>query len=108
MMVSPLTYLKNIIGSVGNFGWFYRKKEWKQLRKYKIENCPLCEDCLTNDIIEPAIEIHHVIPLYKDFDKALDYNNLRSLCRACHKKYTELEQQDQKREWKPLNNKWDI
>lgn len=65
-------------------------KEWKVLRKKKIEANPLCEDCAERDVIEPATEVHHIIPVETAIDidgmKSLmfDYNNLRSLCSGCH------------------------
>lgn len=55
-------------------------------------NNPLCEDCLENNIITPAVEIHHIISFMSGATHtaklkfAYDYNNLISLCAKCHDK----------------------
>lgn len=67
-----------------------QSKRWKELRKKKLNANPICEDCEVNGIVEPATEIHHVIPaetaLNVDEMEGLmfDYDNLRSLCKECH------------------------
>ena len=35
---------------------------------------------------EENLEVHHIISLYSDFSKALDIDNGKVLCNACHKK----------------------
>ena len=34
----------------------------------------------------PAVIVHHIIPITKDFTKALKLDNLESLCLECHNK----------------------
>ena len=69
---------------------FYNLKKWKDLRIAKLNDNPLCEMCLENDIITPAIDVHHIISFTKGKDKSemmmyfLDYSNLKSLCKVCH------------------------
>ena len=41
-----------------------------------------CQHCKG---INAATEVHHVIPLHKDMSKALDDDNLISLCSECHR-----------------------
>lgn len=78
---------------------YYKSKEWKKLREEKIKECPLCEECLANDIINPATDVHHVIPFsYGKTDEErwqllLDYTNLKSLCKKCHIRIHELSKQ---------------
>lgn len=69
----------------------YSSKEWKSLRKWKIQYHPLCEDCLDKGIITAATEVHHIkSPFQKGISeeekikRAYDADNLVSLCRDCH------------------------
>lgn len=67
------------------FWWFYNTKEWKALRARKFYDADgLCEMCWQNGVVEQAKEIHHIIPIEKDWNKRLDYNNLISLCSQHH------------------------
>ena len=73
-----------------NYTRMIQSKRWKDLRHGKMNNNPLCEECYENGIIEPATEVHHVVPvetaLSIDEMKRLmfSYDNLRSLCHSCH------------------------
>ena len=73
-----------------NYIRMINSKRWLQLRKKKLSAQPLCEDCKRSGIIEPATEVHHVVPCetarsVKDMEGLMfDYNNLRSLCHDCH------------------------
>ncbi len=58
---------------------------WSRCRHSYLSAHPLCEDCQKFDILTPADEVHHIIPLRDGGDK-LNFENLRALCRACHKK----------------------
>lgn len=65
---------------------FYQLKEWSQLRKYKLMCNPICECC--NESLATAV--HH-IKSFVDLDDEvkqkeifLDYDNLMSVCVACH------------------------
>ena len=94
---------------------FYQTKEWKSLREFKIRVNPICEMCLEFDIIEPAAEIDHIVPIKRDPTRCLDINNLQSLCKPCHSRKTMKEEgnnlNDFKRkmkEQKPYKSKlWD-
>lgn len=71
---------------------FYSSGAWKQIRELaKKRDHYLCVDCLRNGKITPAEEVHHIIPLTPDNINdpmiALRLENLKSLCRECHKKY---------------------
>ena len=70
-------------------------KRWKQLRIAYLREHPLCEECLSNDKISSAIDVHHVYPVErgKDLQEMTDLcynqsaehpNNLRALCIPCH------------------------
>ena len=67
----------------------YQTDRWKKLRLSQLINQPLCECCLLQDIIKPAIDVHHLISFtgYKGSMKysiAYDPRNLASLCKECH------------------------
>ena len=59
-------------------------RAWKRIRDRYITEHPLCEDCLEQDRIVPAAEVHHVVPLSRGGTS--DTRNLRALCRSCHQK----------------------
>lgn len=63
---------------------FYSSYEWKSLRNsYKAAN-PLCERCFANGRVTSAKIVHHKIEVREDFSKRLDWENLESICQACH------------------------
>lgn len=63
---------------------------WQQLRHRKFVNNPICEMCASEGRVTPTEEVHHVKPVESGRDEAemrrlaYDYNNLQSLCKACH------------------------
>ena len=71
---------------------FYSSKAWKQVRELaKKRDHYLCVDCLRAGRLTAAEEVHHIIALtpenIHDPMVALRLDNLKSLCRECHKKY---------------------
>ena len=67
------------------FSQFYNSKQWHELRNFKWqESNGLCELCLKDGIINEAREIHHIVPIEKDWNKRLDYENLIALCPSHH------------------------
>ena len=67
----------------------YQSTKWKKLREAKLMANPLCEVCLANGIIKPAIDVHHIDSFMnytgsKRLQLAYDYCNLQSLCKECH------------------------
>lgn len=77
-----------------NLEWnkYYQDKIYIQNKQHYKLHHPLCEDCLEQDIITPATEIHHIIPFStglteeQKFNLLRNINNLRALCKDCHKK----------------------
>ena len=63
---------------------------WQKLRHSKFVANPICERCLEVGRVTPTEEVHHIIPVEQGRDEtemrklAYDYNNLQSLCKACH------------------------
>lgn len=67
---------------------FYHSAVWKKVRAQAIARAHgLCQDCLARGIMTKADMVHHVKPLREYPEHALDLNNLRPLCNACHAKY---------------------
>ena len=61
--------------------------KWRRLRQWYANRHPLCEDCLGVDRVTPVQEVDHVQEFNgKDDPLRLDPDNLRSLCRSCHRK----------------------
>ncbi len=67
---------------------FYNSKAWIELKEYVLSKQNyLCQDCLEKGIITTSnLEVHHIIPIKENFNLSLDEDNLRVLCRSCHKK----------------------
>jgi 5-methylcytosine-specific restriction protein A len=65
-------------------------QRWIELRKRKITECPICEECKKKGIYMPTEEIHHIKPVEdarseEDMERRMyDYFNLKALCRECH------------------------
>ena len=59
-------------------------RQWQKLRAWYIKRHPLCEKCLTHNILTPVEEVHHIQPVDEAPERRLDPDNLMSLCRSCH------------------------
>lgn len=67
------------------FKTFYNSKEWLLLRDYKFtEANGLCEECLKNGKVRVGVDVHHKVPIEKNWGRRLDYFNLILLCKECH------------------------
>ena len=76
--------MMNVRYAVSNADPFYSSTPWQRLRKVKLQQSALCEDCLLQNRYEPAVHVHHVVPRDVDRSKELMMNNLKSLCHSCH------------------------
>ena len=76
---------------------FYNSEEWRNLRKFKLQLVPLCEECLKASKVVAAKHIHHKIDIKDAPEKALDYDNLMSLCHSCHSRITNIHKGIKKR-----------
>lgn len=61
-------------------------RTWAKVRAMQLARYPLCHDCQEHAIIEPATEVHHIIPLREGGDSSDE--NLMSLCKQCHSRRT--------------------
>lgn len=78
---------------------YYGNQQWRNLRLIYKQSHPLCEECLKNDIIVPASDIHHKLSPFdpnigemERWKRLLDYDNLTALCKDCHGKLHANEQ----------------
>ena len=62
---------------------FYQSTPWRKLRALKLEQEPMCEECLRVGRLTPAQMVDHIVPINKS-GASLDIENLQSLCNACH------------------------
>ena len=62
---------------------FYKSREWKQTRQLVLmRDNHLCQSCLKQDRVVPAVMVHHIVELKQDWNKRLDLNNLESICNS--------------------------
>ena len=65
---------------------FYQQKKWRDLReKVFLEANGLCEECLKKKIIMEGKEVHHIVPIDKDWSKRYERTNLILLCDEHHR-----------------------
>lgn len=65
---------------------FYTSTAWKNKRQEIIKrDNNECQICKALYKFVPSDDVHHIVPMTKDFSKRLDNNNLISLCSKCHK-----------------------
>jgi 5-methylcytosine-specific restriction protein A len=62
--------------------------DWQRLRRVKLGQDPLCEDCLENDRTTAAEEVHHIEKVVDEPALRLEMDNLMSLCKGCHSRRT--------------------
>ena len=75
---------------------FYHSKAWKIVREVvMMKHGGLCQKCYEKDMTVKADVVDHIIPLEKDYDSRLKYDNLQPLCHQCHNQKT---QQDLKQQ----------
>jgi 5-methylcytosine-specific restriction protein A len=73
--------------------WPYNTQRWQRLRRMKLRVNPLCETCLKQNRIEPAVAVDHIVPVKAaggEAYPALDW--LMSMCASCHNRKTRGEQ----------------
>ena len=61
---------------------------WERLRKLYLHANPLCEDCLEQDTVTLAEQVHHKRKVSEHPELRLCWDNLRALCAPCHSKRT--------------------
>jgi 5-methylcytosine-specific restriction enzyme A len=66
---------------------FRSSRIWQKKRhEIKVRDKFLCQNCKKNGIYQfNKLEVHHISPISKNWDKRLKNNNLITLCSTCHK-----------------------
>ena len=72
-----------------NIERFYTTTAWRKCRASVLaEHGGLCQVCLSKGLIEPAVHVHHRVPItpenLDDPRITLDRSNLMALCEECH------------------------
>lgn len=64
---------------------FYQRVVWKRLRAAQLQSEPLCRECRRAGRLVAAEVVDHVEPFESiDDPRAVDADNLQSLCTSCH------------------------
>jgi 5-methylcytosine-specific restriction protein A len=77
---------------------FYSSSVWRKLKRAKQRANPLCEPCEARGIVTPMIDVHHKLPRATHPELELDFDNLESTCRTCHRAHTLREIRERKRD----------
>lgn len=72
--------------------WPYNTQRWQRLRRAKLQQNPLCEDCLKRQLVIPAEAVDHFMPIRNGGDAFPPLDQLSSLCISCHNYKTRGEQ----------------
>ena len=99
-------YQKNRMNSFKNAKrsnfYFYKSKEWKELRSAVLKTCPYCVRCgRSNDL-----HVDHITPPRGDKELFFNKNNLQVLCEQCHRQKTAGEIEARKSRDKNEVSKW--
>lgn len=71
--------------SASKKGNIIHTKAWKRLRLLALQrDNGLCQECLRNNRIKTATEVHHILPRSTHPELAFELSNLESLCWDCH------------------------
>ena len=69
----------------------YSTRHWQQIRLTQLSKQPICQSCLSRNIVTQAHHVDHVFP-WQQIGKGAFYINLfQSLCASCHSTKTTLE-----------------
>lgn len=63
--------------------WFYKSREWKEIRLLALHNCRGCQACGRRPP-EVVLHVDHVLPRYKYPGLSLSLKNLQVLCAECN------------------------
>lgn len=58
---------------------------WRKLSERFRSHNPLCANCNSNGRVTIAQDVHHIKPIRSNPELRLEWDNLMSLCRPCHK-----------------------
>lgn len=70
---------------MNSYRLFYNTREWRLKREEIHRRDGICKICEALFMFNPIDDIHHIIPISKDYSKRLDNDNLVGLCSKHHK-----------------------
>lgn len=74
----------------------HQTARWKRISETHKEQYPICQRCdylgTVSRVSTEKLEVHHIIPIDQDKDKAFNDDNLLALCVPCHNVYTRMEE----------------
>ena len=79
----------------------YGSTRWRKLSKLFRSRNPLCAHCQAVGETTPAVLVDHIKEIKDRPELQWDWNNLQSLCRACHDRKTSIEALNRKRRENP-------
>ncbi|WP_318761858.1 HNH endonuclease [Aminobacter niigataensis] len=62
----------------------YKTARWQRIREYQLAMQPLCERCLTMEVVEPATVVHHANGGHKGDEEKFWSGPFESLCKPHH------------------------
>ena len=66
---------------------FRRSAAWSRVRTAALcRDKYLCVECLRRGVITPATDVHHIVPMWRDWSKRCSLDNLVSLCPDCRRR----------------------
>lgn len=68
--------------------WPYNTTAWRNLRRAKLSDQPLCEVCLRREVVTIAEAVDHVVSIAKGGEPFPPLTGLMSLCTSCHNSKT--------------------
>jgi 5-methylcytosine-specific restriction endonuclease McrA len=72
--------------------WPYNTQRWQRLRRLKLQTATLCQLCLQQGRIEPAVAVDHMRPIKAGGEAFPALDKLMSCCASCHNSKTRAEQ----------------
>jgi 5-methylcytosine-specific restriction enzyme A len=73
--------------------WPYTTQKWQRLRRFKLQEKPLCELCLELGRLEPATVVDHRVAIKAGGDPYPPLSALTALCAPCHNTKTRVVEQ---------------
>jgi 5-methylcytosine-specific restriction enzyme A len=74
--------------------WPYTTQRWQRLRRMKLQYNPLCELCLKQNRIEPAVAVDHIVAVKAPGGEAYPpIGRLMSCCASCHNRKSRIVEQ---------------
>ena len=81
--------------------WPYSTQRWQRFRRMKLQRIPLCEYCLNEGQLTPAVAVDHIDRITKGGDPFPSLERVMSCCASCHNRKTRIVEQ----QGKPLTPK---